>query len=333
MKKSILLITSLLALSLPFCGCNKSGKLNQKSEFKPPSGPMEFKLKWPQGERVEQDIDMKMKSDITVPGQPTPLHQDMTLDMAYAMTVLQANSDGTHEIELEFLSSRMQVMMGGRTNLDYDSAKPAMTREAKAVGDIFGKIIGSKVQYYLNATNGVDRIEGVDGLMTRLATGASPQDLAPLKSTFSEGFFKQLMSANLLLPQKPVEPGDTWSVRLEFPMAMMGTMVINQDFTFDQWEMHGKRSCARLSYQGTITSKDNPAPVTGQMSMAIHDGTTSGTSWFDPELGITIDTAAVQNFKMTMEVPNPAARGQAPKMLKVETDMQQDMTVKLGSVK
>jgi hypothetical protein len=332
MKKHALLIISLLALSLPFCGCNKAGKIGEKSEFKPPAGPMEFKLKWPQGERLEQSIDMKMQNDVKIPNQPQPMHQDITMDMGYEMNVLQANPDGTHEIEMDFLSARMQMVMGGKTMLDYDSAKKLEAGKRDPVGDVFSKMIGSKIRYYLDATNAVERVEGVDDMLNRMSTGPNAQQAAPMKSFFSEGYFKQMMNANLMLPQKPVQPGDTWTVQLEYPMGMMGTMAISYDFTFLNWEMHGKRTCAKLEFQGTVTTKkpDNPTP--GQMSMTIQDGTTSGNSWFDPELGITIDTTANQNFKMVMQVPNPAAKGQAPKMQTIESDMQQQMSVKLVSV-
>ena len=41
----------------------------------------------------------------------------------------------------------------------------------------------------------------------------------------------------------------------------------------------------------------DPAANAGAMSMTIQDGTISGISWFDPELGITIDTTATLTRK------------------------------------
>lgn len=318
-----------LAVSVPLCGCNKAGKINQESTYKAPTGPVEFKLKWPQGERVEQDIDIVLKSTITAPGMPAPMQQDGTMGMSYGLTVLQAGQDGTHEIEMDFLSSKMTMKMGDRVLVDYDSAKKADPNAKDPVSQLFGKIIGSKVQYYLDASNAVERIGGVDEMMARLSTGANPQDMAALKSMFSEGYLKQMMSANLMLPPHAVQPGDTWPVQLEFPMGPLGTMVVNYNFTFRNWEMHGKRECARLEFDGTVSTK-NAEPKAGQMTMTIHDGTAAGTSWFDPDLGITIDTSVSQNFKMTMQVPTG---GQAAKMQSVEDDMQQTMSIKLVSVK
>src|ERR1017187_3832019 len=82
-KKNLLLITVTLALGLSWVGCNKSGKLDTASKFTAPAGPVELKLKWPVGERVVQNIDMKINMEISVPNQPTPIKQDMTMGLKY----------------------------------------------------------------------------------------------------------------------------------------------------------------------------------------------------------------------------------------------------------
>jgi len=215
MNKNLLLIGATLALSLTLVGCNKSDKLGESSTFTTPTGPLELKLKFPQGERIVQDMDMKQTSEISIPGQPAPTEQGTTMGMQYALTVLQAAPDGGHEVEMEFLSARMKTTVGTRTALDYDSTKKPTTGKRNPLDGIYGKIVGSKIRFFLDATNGVERIEGVDDMMSRLQAGATPADLAPLKSIYTEGYFKHLMSANQHLPPKAVQPGDTWPVQIE----------------------------------------------------------------------------------------------------------------------
>jgi hypothetical protein len=335
MNKNLVLIGTTLALSLTWVGCNKSGKLAKSSSFTPPSGPVELKLKWSQGERIVQDMDMKQSMEFSIPGQPAPMKQDMTMGQEYGLTVLQATPDGGHEVEMDFLSARMSSTMAGKKILDYDSTKKPTAGKPDPLAGIFGKIVGSKIQFFLDATNGVGRIEGIDEMLNRLSTGTSPAQLAPLKSMFSEGYFKQMMSANRFMPPKAVQPGDTWPVQIEYPMGMMGTLVLNYDFTFKSWEMHGKRNCARLELDVTIKSiPDTNASPTG-MSITITDGNSSGVSWFDPELGITIDTTMNQDMHMVMNVPmNPRGNpGAAGKMQSITNQMNQVVTVKLLSVK
>jgi hypothetical protein len=142
------------------------------------------------------------------------------------------------------------------------------------------------------------------------------------------------MDANRYMPPKAVQPGDTWPVQIEYPLGMMGTLMLNYDFTFKSWEMHGKRNCARLEFAGTIKSMpDTNASPTG-MTMNITDGNSSGISWFDPELGITIDTTMNQDMNMVIKLLNPRGnRGAAGQMQSITNQMNQIMTIKLISVK
>jgi hypothetical protein len=69
--------------------------------------------------------------------------------------------------------------------------------------------------------------------------------------------------------------------------------------------------------------------------MSILNGNSSGVSWFDPELGITIDTTMNQDMKMVMNMPmNPRGNpGAAGRMQTITNQMNQVMTIKLVSVK
>jgi len=335
MKKNILLITVTLALGLSGVGCNKSGKLNTTSKFTAPAGAMEFKLKWPVGERIVQSLDFKVTSEMTVPNQPAPIKQDITMGQEYGLTVLKENADGGHEVEMEFLSVRMMMNMGGKPMMNYDSAKKSSGDSTNPVAAMFQKIIGAKIQYFMDASNRVERIEGVDALVGRLTTGGPADMTTGLKSMFNEGYFKQIMDSSRYLPSKPVQPGDTWPVQMEIAMGPLGTMQMDYTITFQSWEQHGKRTCARLEFQGTVNSKPDSNSKPAGMTMSISDGNTSGVSWFDPELGMVIDTTANQDMKMNMTMPvnprgNTAAAGKTQTITSI---MKQEITIKLESVK
>jgi hypothetical protein len=67
--------------------------------------------------------------------------------------------------------------------------------------------------------------------------------------------------------------------------------------------------------------------------MTILDGNSSGVSWFDPELGISIDATINQDLKMAMTIPmngrgKPAARTQT-----MTNIMSSAINMKLDSVK
>jgi hypothetical protein len=335
MNKKFLLMTAALALSLPWAGCSKSSKLDQASTFTPPGGPVELKLKWTKDERIVQEMDMKQTSELSIPGQTAPMKQEMALQQEYGLTVLKESPGGGHEVEMEFLSARVGVPMGSATLANYDSTKKSSADTGNPVAGIFGKIIGSKIQFFLNASNGVERMEGVEGLTEKLASIGPANQLQAFKDLYSEGNLKQMMSVNLILPPKAVQPGDTWPVHIQFPMGNMGTMFVDDDFTFKSWERHGERNCARLEFEGTVTNKLDPAANPTGMSVSITDGKSSGVAWFDPELGIRIDSVMNldMNLAITLPMNSPGSPAGAAGRQSITDQMNQTVNVKLISVK
>ena len=67
--------------------------------------------------------------------------------------------------------------------------------------------------------------------------------------------------------------------------------------------------------------------------MSISDGNTSGVSWFDPELGMIIETTVNQDMKMNMTVPVNPRGNAAGKTQTITSLMKQEINMKLESVK
>ena len=98
--------------------------------------------------------------------------------------------------------------------------------------------------------------------------------------------------------------------------------------------MHGSRNCARIEFQGTLKSTPGTNANPAGMSMSILDGSSSGVSWFDPELGITIDTTMNQDMKMSITMPlNARGNAAAARTQTMTNIINQAIIVKLDSVK
>jgi len=300
----------------PIQGLN-STKLNRFSTFTPPAGRMELKLKWPPvGERLVFDMETKRNGEYLTPGQPAPQKEELTLEKKFGLTVLKATPGGGHEVELEFLSRRERIALGGKRVVDYDSTEKSSAIGPNSLADLFGKVVGSKIRYFLNASNEVERMEGVDELEKRLSSGASADTSAFSRIQFSEGYLKQMMNGlYCCLPPKAVQPGDTWPFQMEMAMSPLGKMTIDYTVTFQSWEQHWKRNCARLEFQSTVKTKPDPNSNPAGTSVSSFEGTISGVAWFDPELGMIIETAGNNDMKMVINnMPinpngNPGASG------------------------
>ena len=334
MTKSAYLITAALAASLCWVGCNKSGKLNETSKVATPAGPVELKLKWTVGEHIAQSLAVKMNMEISGANLPNPIHQDITLGEDYGLNVLSADANGGHEVEMEFLGIRMKLEQGGKTMIDYDSAtkssKAGNNPDLAAMEKIFQNVVGAKIQYFLDASNQVQRIEGVDALTRQLAAGGRADSANSMKSMFSDDSLKQMISGQHL-PPKPVQPGDSWPVQMDMAMGDLGTMAMDYTFSFARWETHGKRTCARLEFQGSMKSKNLPGPASSGTTVSIQDGDSSGVAWFDPELGMVIETIMNQDMNGNVTVPAYGRGKNATQTMTIA--MKQAITMKVESVK
>jgi len=333
MTKNVFLISAALAACLCGAGCNKSGKLSQPSTITTSTGPVELKLKWTAGERIRQSLNVKMNMEISGANLPKPIHQDMTLGEDYGLHVVSADAAGGHELEMEFLGIRMKLEQGGKSLIDYDSAK----KSAKAGNDpglatmekTFQAVVGAKILYFLDASNQVQRIEGVDELTGKLGAGGQANSANDMKTMFSNDSLKQMIGGQHL-PPKPVQPGDSWPVQMDMTMGDLGAMAMDYTFNFVRWETHGKRTCARLEFQGSLKSKGNPGPTSSGTTVSVQDGDSSGVAWFDPELGMVIETIMNQNMNANIATPMPGRGKNATQTLTAV--MKQEITVKVESV-
>jgi hypothetical protein len=325
MKKALILITTALALILPSVGCKKASTPVTVTTTATPSGPVELKLKWPAGRRMVQSLDVQHTADISAPGMPAPMKQEMNMGQKYRLSVLKESAVGGPEVEMEFLSSRMEMKMGEKVMLDFDSTKKSPADATNPVAIAFGKLTGAKLRYSLDANSGVRKIEGIDDLRTRLASGAKNDPMGILNSMFTEEYFKQMMDHSRNMPDKPVKPGDSWPVQLEITMGDLGTMILDYTYTLQGWEKRDERYCARISFDGTLKSKPGQNRKIQGMDISFGDGKSSGETWFDLDMGMFVEGNIKQDMKMLMTMQDPRTR----KSQTINNVMNQIITTKL----
>jgi hypothetical protein len=136
------------------------------TDFKPFAGPVELKSKWPTGARIVREMDLKQKKEIHIPGKHDPGKYDVSMTTHYAFTVVKELPDGGREVDLEHLGFRVEEDSGAYL-WRYDSASKCADCHP-LIDETLKIVMGSKIRYFFNARNQLERMEGVKELVNRL---------------------------------------------------------------------------------------------------------------------------------------------------------------------
>jgi hypothetical protein len=224
--------------------------------------------------------------------------------------VTNTAEDGTRQMELEILSVQMESSIGDQINLSYDSESRVGTTEENATIARLEKLKGVKFAFKVSAGNKITGSDGLRNLTDRLGGGnarGGGQNFGggAIGRLIDPKIFRELIEMNAL-PRQPVHIGDTWTVKQDVSGGPGGTLPVEVTYTFKGWQKHDQRPCARLELAGTIKP---PAPERnnrrggggGGGGPVIEGGSITGTTWFDPELALAVET--VSDLSITFKAP------------------------------
>lgn len=285
-RAALVALVCLLAVS-----CSKSKQADSKTQTSSSTSSdpaVELKVKWPQGKKIVQRMTISAKNGSADPKQSPRGQQVTDMSWDYALTSVKES-----EVELEFVSTKMEAKAGDRVYMSFDSAHDDGKDTKDPFTPALRKIVGAKVRYILGPDGKVQKLDGYDDFMVRIARGSKNSEM--LKSMFSEEMLKRLCGWADSLPDHPVRPGDTWNQKIDMTLYGMAKMVIDGKYTFANWEDHNGHKCVKLDYKGNIAGKSG-----GAAPFSIDKGTITGSSWFDPEQGVAV--AADLDQVMTMKI-------------------------------
>lgn len=265
--------------------------------------PMGLKLRWDVGKRYMQRMEMMQASETALPGSPQPMKQETKQTQDVSLSVLKERDGGGRELEMEILGMMLVSKAGGRDVLSFDSKSDATGDAGKPMAPTLRKLVGARIKFLTDAAGKIESVEGFKELLERISEGSSALEQGMIKGMFTEDNFKEMYSAGQGLPDKPVKIGDTWPLKVEMALGPLGSVVVNSQYTFKGWEQHNNHKSALLEFTGTISSVSDPAAGGG---VTIDNGKTSGKVWFDPILGMVIDTDVKQGMVIKINTQGQA---------------------------
>jgi outer membrane murein-binding lipoprotein Lpp len=310
MKKIITLVSlAVVAGGVLLSGCSKSkpatpsgGSDASSATAAAADGPVDMKIKWAAGKTFAMRMEMNMDTEMKVPNQPDPVKQNVKLAQNFNFSALKKLDNGGWELQLEFENESLDVSMGGRSVLTFDSNENPAQETNNPAAAILRAMVGAQLQYFTDASGKVEKMGGVDDLMKRVAAAGTQQQRGMFQQMFSEDTLKRYGSFSEALPNRIVNIGESWSDKNDI-VSTIGTLTMDMNYTFKNWEQHGDRKCAHVEAVGTITTKTVSAANVGA-AVEVQNGKIAGDFWFDPELGMIVDVHNTQDMTLKITTRN-----------------------------
>jgi RNA polymerase sigma factor (sigma-70 family) len=261
------------------------------------SGPVDMRINFPVGRKYSMHIDMDQTTNTAVPNLPEPIVQGVKIGQDFDVSAIRELDGGGRQLELKFTGQTMNISQGGRTMLSFDSAGSPAQDAGNPAASILRSMLGSSLEYFTDATGRVERMEGQDELLKRVAAVGNPESAALLNQLYSKSTLEQYASYADSMPDHSVSIGDGWEVKkdLNTPIGVLG---LDLQYSFKNWEQHGDRKCMHVEFTGTIKTK-NTSTETG-MEIGIKKGKVTGEMWFDPALGMIVEVNSSQDLLLAI---------------------------------
>jgi RNA polymerase sigma factor (sigma-70 family) len=262
--------------------------------------PIEMQIKWQAGKKYVMHYEDIQTTEMKQPNQSKPAKQVRKMTQDYNFSLIKELDNGGWQLQLEFESLAMEVSDGSRKVFSADSTQDPAQDAKNPVGTRLRKMVGARLEYFVNANGKVEKMEGYQELVNRVA-GENPQEQAAFRDLFSENALEKCGSIGEdTTPRRVVKLGDSWAIRLEVS-SNVGILNVDVSCTFKNWEQHADRKCMRIICAGDFSPQTDPNAA--NRPVKIEKGRFSGNVWFDPELGMIVGSALDEdmNLKITRQ--------------------------------
>ncbi|MBS1616215.1 MAG: hypothetical protein JST06_08885 [Bacteroidetes bacterium] len=242
--------------------------------------PIELKLHLQPGSQYTYSIQTNTSTEQKPMGQSIASTQEMLMEMTYKAGEPQ---DGLQPITVTYDRLRMN-MKSPVGDIGFDS-KDSTHSDPKLA--MLGSMVGKQFVMQVSPDGDIQKVEGLDVIISSIGDTTTPEGLAihrQMAETFNDTAVRSLMRQSLdIFPNKPVQPGDSWTKSYNMDMNVMQMKVenlytlksisgntahlelkakINGDGTADMPEMKG----VKISLNGEQTGTMDVDIATGLVS-------------------------------------------------------------------
>ena len=254
-----------------------------------------LRWKFQKGETLNYELVQKSSSKISVNNQNIEIQSNQTIDTTWV--VKDVSSDGQADVNQKFDRIRIN-MEAPNAKLEFDSkdGKLPEGQLGKMLGPVLQALAGAEISFKMNARGEVTDVKLPEQLVN--AIKQMPGAGQGQAGMFSEdGIKKSIQQSTLPLPEEPLTPGKTWHQKTEVPTPPLGTMVIDNSYTFLGPDPQSPDKLERIEL-GVVTSIK---PSEGsQIQVKLKSQDAKGMFLFDNKKGYLNQTSLNQKLELVL---------------------------------
>ena len=235
-----------------------------------------LQYRWKQGEALVYRTTMKTTTTMSGMQEMGDVSFEQTMTQRIRLLAAAVAPDGS--VTLHQTTEAVRVEMGGPMGkASYDSDNPKSGEaddETRALGRVFGGIVGTTLSITMAADGAVQRIDGVQKVIDKITQDNAGSPMAPgLKSVLSpEAIRASLEQSFPRLPPQPAKPGETWTAQVALGTAAIGRIVGTQTFTLKSADGPIAAIAVALALTQESAPPIGPAGTTMKMGQGKGDG-------------------------------------------------------------
>jgi hypothetical protein len=246
-----------------------------------------LRWKFSKGEKLHYVVTQKTSSTAVVAGQK--IETLMTQDIVTTWDVQDVDSSGSAVMD-QTIDRIVFAMTGPTGEIKIDTKKDeAGEGPAASVAPLFKALAGNPCRLKMSARGEVSDVSIPAKLVDALKNAGPAAANNPLFT--EEGFKRMLTQASLVLPEGAVAKGQTWKVAKSIPMPMIGTMVMDNVYTYEGPSDPADRISVAVKLD--IQPKEG---VPFEIKVTKQDS--KGTFRFDRKAGVLRGSELTQNMEM-----------------------------------
>jgi|GEM_PF-2509874 len=302
MRTPLLLATGLTTIAILSGAAAPSSAVTTRAE------PVTLKYSWspdrPLLYRLTQQTDADMSG---VPGQGD-VHLSQSQTMRLRLHVANVAPDGAATIRTTVEAVQFEMTPPAGEKVEYDSEAgqglaPDPGEERHPAATAMAAFVGESFTFEIAPDGDVRNVQGMDAILRKISDQVGDPAMEEMfRGKFADSAMESMLEqAFKLLPDRPVEAGETWQTSLDQTVPSLGTLRIENTMTFERAEpADGGGQIARIPITISTTldrTGVDDSELPEGTTISLEDSAGRGLLAFD------IDRGELKLLEMTSRLP------------------------------